>query len=722
MDAILRKGNLTFGKGPKMWGIPSLSLIRVAFAHMMFHHILPELSSAIKRTGPGMGDSVCLAEMDKNWQLFLKQTKFRPRYFPASRFNQTDGAAKVALKAVQVFRSCFELAVHGEAFGFDKGSLAVLRRMVTFVGRYFADTVDKPTVEWLTTEAYSLGVDIEKHPILGQSFKFGASLRLLRNMMTINFFWNPIPAQYVELVYERENKTSKNYINDRQNHRVGSMLINHVETQRLLKDWDFKLLGMRESVNDPGLGSGIIGNISNKYLYSARSRKLRIAYDTALKRTAIMELSIAENDNDEIQEADDINIDSIDAVADANVDNFDDSLFESNDDVNMDDDSKSDDNVDIDMIGDGIDGNVNIPDHGDASDFKVLNDHIYFDAVNPVSCQEWVKFNDRHWGMPYPNYQSSSRTRFLPEIWDALWKVLDTVIDWPVNSTEIEMEVLILRYLTTGQLIVTRGRGCKLFYHAYTDCAIGLDTVHWGKNRLSEYYIHESNYFLRLTGLCGIPEFANSIDTLFAADMNDFVASVGRVWMPENTNQSLNLELYSFESSPVIVRTHEETAVSVDCIIQALYVAHHHTLPDNLHDQLGMSELLPTWSHDTCSVIPRMMAAYTKIDDEADTDDEAAEQGWKYQDWVSSQWVAQRSASTNHCRQRRLGYCGMSYHCLVCNKYNVESCIRLHKRGVSVAQCLSSIDNHFKVYSTYQGYSCRWFSSKSLNELQFMMH
>ena len=100
--------------------LPTISLTQVEYAHLMFHHIFTRACKSVKESFEHFASNEQIQNiLQQIWIYCTQKCTYRPKHCSKSNLRDSSEGKLVTLKTIHTYRSAFELAVHGQVFGFD---------------------------------------------------------------------------------------------------------------------------------------------------------------------------------------------------------------------------------------------------------------------------------------------------------------------------------------------------------------------------------------------------------------------------------------------------------------------------------------------------------------------------------------------------------------------------------------------------------------------------
>lgn len=236
IKTILRYAGISPTLKPKIEQLPTLSLIKVEFCHLMFHHILPRLCIGIKNTFDKYHNSDnTKAYLEDVWKKFSKND-FSPSKVSTTYFRNSTTGSKVTMKAINVYNSALMLAYNGVAMGFDYQSVNVLKRVMQWIGFFFSGCLNNNSIEWLQTECIAICNAIDDLPHIKLAFGESPCLRSWRNLIFVDFYIWSIPNDFVGFMFEAAHKPTVHLFTNANNHNIHSSITAFNQRQRIIKN------------------------------------------------------------------------------------------------------------------------------------------------------------------------------------------------------------------------------------------------------------------------------------------------------------------------------------------------------------------------------------------------------------------------------------------------------------------------------------------------------
>ena len=259
-------GNVVYEKLQKLWSksgisktappvlrnLPIISLTRVEFCHMMFHHILPCACKAVKYSIKKY-TSKTLRKLFNNVWPQLTRCKHRPSKALTTYLKNSNEGSKVTMKSTNVYTSGCEIDWHGECFGFHESTLNILDRIIVWIGVFFSDTLVSADIDWLKQECMQICVDIEQTPHIWYYFENKQCLYIWLNMVHYNIWIEELPIESFGLMFEGANKVGKKMFTLNQHWYKEKLILTYMSRERIIKDMEFHAMGI-ETPTKPGHG------------------------------------------------------------------------------------------------------------------------------------------------------------------------------------------------------------------------------------------------------------------------------------------------------------------------------------------------------------------------------------------------------------------------------------------------------------------------------------
>lgn len=257
IQTILRYAGISPSHKPKIEKLPTLTLIKVEFCHLMFHHILPRLCRAVKLTFRCWHSNKHIKNYLELGFTVLKHNPYFPAKFNSTYLRNSTQGSKVTMKAIHVYASALMLAYNGIALGFDPCVVILLQRVIQWIGKFLSGCMNPAMEQSLKTECMNICGTIENNQHVLQVFGQSPCLRWWRNLMFVDMFtWN-IPYDYIGFMYEGAHKPTLHLLTQCNNRKDLDSINHYNERQRTIKNVHATLVGSRADTDDPTLGVGL---------------------------------------------------------------------------------------------------------------------------------------------------------------------------------------------------------------------------------------------------------------------------------------------------------------------------------------------------------------------------------------------------------------------------------------------------------------------------------
>ena len=130
MSLMFRQAGISPSIKPSIPYLPTVSLTQVEFTHNMMNHILTRICKDTKNSMFGFETNDTVRAIANNIWYKLIDCDFRPSDCGITHLRDSDKDQQTNLKSVAVFRSAFELAVHGGCIGFNSFNLSILQDLI----------------------------------------------------------------------------------------------------------------------------------------------------------------------------------------------------------------------------------------------------------------------------------------------------------------------------------------------------------------------------------------------------------------------------------------------------------------------------------------------------------------------------------------------------------------------------------------------------------------
>ena len=256
LSMIFQAAGLSAKMSPKIARLPTLSLIKVEFSHMMYHHLLPLICQAVKCTHYGLKTNPAMkCHMEMLWHCMMRNPHY-PKMVSTTYFRNSTVGSQVTLKAVNVYLSSLILGYNGVILGFDPVSVNILRRVLRWNGIFLSGCLRTTDLFWLKNECLDICALIEEQPHFIAAIGKSHCLRIWRNLINIDLYQWAMPEHFVGLMYDSQHRHSLNHLRLHSKRNAANILISHNNKQRVIKDVLCQALGWNPTDEYP-LGHGI---------------------------------------------------------------------------------------------------------------------------------------------------------------------------------------------------------------------------------------------------------------------------------------------------------------------------------------------------------------------------------------------------------------------------------------------------------------------------------
>lgn len=252
LQEIWSKSGISRTAAPILRHLPILSLTRVEFCHMMFHHLIPCMCKSVKNSFSGYRNKTLKKLFNTVWPT-ITRCQHRPTRASTTYLKNTNEGTKVTLKSVNVFTSGAETNWHGLCFGFHDKPLQLLDRIIVWVGVFFSDTLEDDDIHWLKQECFRICVDIEQTPQIWYHFDRKQCLYVWLNMVFYNIWIEELPIESFALMFEGANKQGRRMFTLNSHWYKEKLMMTYMARDRLIKDMEYHAMGI-QSDKKPGSG------------------------------------------------------------------------------------------------------------------------------------------------------------------------------------------------------------------------------------------------------------------------------------------------------------------------------------------------------------------------------------------------------------------------------------------------------------------------------------
>lgn len=529
---VLRAAGVSPNFKPELQFLPTLSLIKVEFAHMMFHHVIPSVCLCVKQSFSAWNNKGARHILDNAWNALVR-CKWRPTLSESTTLKNSNSGTAVQLKSVRVYQTAWELCINAEYFGFACAESTILRRIMQWVGLFFCSKLNCKLVDELTTECHQICIDIEMIESLRIEFVSKSSLRLWRNLMDICFYWIDLPNHYFGLMYESKHKyKSKFYLTKSKTN------IYHTQKTRLLKDLTFQAAGYKPH-DFNGLGYGIreiwINNTKNNRM------------------------------TDSIHKLDTYHIDEEKEII--NIDCINNDIFNSP------------------FIGCLSEKPI-----------KPQTWRAAYNRCNKIGHRNnWLtNMNDIKYDDLTKNLKRSNILPLLHSYDTIIKSILDIndIDDHTLNNYKQRF----MNDLMSGFVTISQYNGICTFYREWNDSNIRNNDCCWFRQpTLNNDGMFSVNQIFKIHGMHH-SSLTDKLNCNFSKyNMNNMLIINGNLWYNfQNKSYHLNFENFDINNVPIVKRSNNQICISAEWIVQKLYMAHDHLMP-SIKDQVGILKTQTKW-------------------------------------------------------------------------------------------------------------------------------
>ena len=272
------------------------------------------------------------------------------------------------------------------------------------------------------------------------------------------------------------------------------------------------------------------------------------------------------------------------------------------------------------------------------------------------------------------------------KIWHQLYQKFDILIQDMIvvneNDTVENIIQLLLFELSYDNLIhMWWIKGVSTFYRTWFDSVIKVEDTIWTCDSDGNDDLLRVNTMIKIDGFDKIADkYGWVLNNKFTNNWQSLLICICTKWNVHGMPlYGFDYTKYSIFNSPLISLSNDQRAISVEYIVQNMYIAHDHILPI-ASDQKNINRHCPGWFN------PR-----------------------------KHHW--QLNAGNNRIVSDNLQqpkHCGISW---MCTSHSVIDCPRCTGKGQIIYACLEAEWPYFHAFSVYQGYACRLFNSRTVNEL-----
>ena len=275
MDSWLSQAGISPTIRPGIPFLPCCTLTQPEYSHDMFNHIFTRLCQCVLNTNPSYNSNNQTHQVINKIFDTVCRSLYRPSCCSISRLRHTSDRSIGSQKSIHIYRSAFELSVHGLVLGFDSFAVATLQRLIEWNGKFLSDTWDDQMIDWLTSECHSIAILLSESQVMSEFNSNTPCLKTWINLMDIGVYWCQNANVFVGLKFESGNKIRKNLSQYYHSMPADAMIASLTTRNRLVKDIFAQAIGC--SVEN-GLGSGIQKVIQNTHKSTNPLKKL-LMYD-----------------------------------------------------------------------------------------------------------------------------------------------------------------------------------------------------------------------------------------------------------------------------------------------------------------------------------------------------------------------------------------------------------------------------------------------------------
>ena len=546
---------------------------------------------------------------------------WRPKLSPKTAMKNSNCGTAVQLKSLLVYQTSFEFVTLACCLGFRNLELNMLKKFIQWIGRTYAPTKSNQQIEQLISECHQICHGIELIPSMRAEFVTKPSLRIWRNLVDINWYWLDLPNHYFGLMYENKHQFTKYFYLTKSKSTVKHMIKN-----RLLKDITAQAMGCKQTNAANNLGSGIKQlwlNYTNDNRMTESVHKIESYNYNANNKTFVFE-----QDND--------------------------SLIQ--------------------------------------SPFIGMLQEKFIESKTWISLRNRIDKSNKRLDWP-TNLENIDINDLTKELNRNKMAIICKYIKCIVNAITIETETynlnnrinLFMNDLITGVITLSRFDGFQTFYREWTDSNVRINDCVWFRQPHCDAMM-TTQLILHIKGLIdsSLSECLNNNFTKY--NDNELYILNGPLWC-NNEKQTYNINFQNIDINhmPQIKQTSKKTTISLEWVVQKLYVAHDHIIPSK-QDQHGIYETNKPWPDIDENHLP-----------------------------------SKRHINININPPKNLmSWCGMGWICNCDNaQVNCSKCLQTqeHAGGNIIFECQTTQWPYYKAYSIYQGFIPRLFSARSINEL-----
>ena len=531
---------------PSLQYLPALSLTQTEYSHLFFNHVIPRAAESVTNSFNGYStnnDATC--KILHNVFRKICQCEYRAKDAAASNLRDATESTQSSLKSIHVYRSSFELAVHGITMGFGTLQLSLLQRIITWNGIFLCDTWDSITVEWLIDEAHSVAILIHESVEMDAFTVKTPCLRTWLNMVDYCLYWCENANVLMGLKFERGNKITKNKLVSSTGVPIDIKLKNLVTHNRLVKDIHAQALNahvhlthsprmsqMQMGLNNDdvdsgdeildddgfvGLGHGIRKIIQNLPKTVLPTQKL-FMYSTKIHNNTIQFVDVSDTD------------------------------------------------YDCPFI------NHSVPRY--------------------IIRRAWINFINYQNGI---SYGLSAEGAHADQVYQWMHCIVTNVFCCNNNCESVVMDML--NALIAGDVVIARLAGISTFYRTWSDSVIKSDDTVYTRSKNDGDGLYLVKLLLKMNGL---KQFATKynyiINDAFDDKLDCVIVACCNIWECKYLKHKdrFNYQVYKFHDTPVIFLQHIQKVINVKNIVQQCYIAHDHIIPSQ-QDQSGLKRLIPSW-------------------------------------------------------------------------------------------------------------------------------
>ena len=304
--------------------------------------------------------------------------------------------------------------------------------------------------------------------------------------------------------------------------------------------------------------------------------------------------------------------------------------------------------------------------------------------VSNISSNIWINICNKLEETNEINETKQMTRMKIPLFWNNMDYILKHLFEWKSEEEFDNIRNNFIIGLQDGTIEVSNCKGMSLFYREWCDCNVrctkSRQDIVWmkylDKNKTDN--VAQLLAIFNITGICQNNLLSQSIKENCSPTPDNCILCLGYSWIPIVASDCLNYEQYDFESTPLVRPTSEICAFDGTDIVMKMYCVHDHLIPSK-HNLKWMANVIPNF--------PRLSDTYFP-----DT----------------NEWIIHPPELVKY-------WCGFGIRCMCdLNQVNCEMC---HCRpGKIVISCLESEWPVFRLYGIYQGWICRYCTTRGVSE------